>query len=274
MDPKPENVKPTSDDHKRVFIGFIAAIVAIGVLGAGWFFATWRHGDGKAEALSGLLAFFAALASSAVTIFYVYLTNASLRKAQASIDLQRDQLEQMKSSVDLQQKEWEQKVRVILQFWIVAEGERRWLKLDPQNPNGSGPLHFIRRFRVKVWNYSEQSFLIESIRVQRSDVAMVANQQEIYVQTVVKPHSVVEEDVSPEIMCLLTQTPPDNRRGEILMTKDLDANAKIFLRLIYSDWSQKRAQTEHREFEFLYRSGDAGIVVRQLLHTSGLRPTI
>lgn len=84
----------------RWLIIIISGFALTGILGAIAYFQIWHTGDGKAQAFSGLLAFIAALASSAVTVVYVFLTSASLREAQASIDLQRNQLKQMKASVD------------------------------------------------------------------------------------------------------------------------------------------------------------------------------
>ena len=275
MSTTPEPTQAEGLNHKKGLILALLFIVLFGILGTTLFVGIWHKGDEKAEAFSGLLAFVAATFSSNVTIIYVYLTNASLRKAQASISLQQEQLEQMKASVDLQRREWEQKVRVFPQFWITTAGRMGWFMPDPQDPNSirAVPLRFCKGFELKVWNYSEQSFLVESILMQRSDVAMVPNQQTNYLQMVVKPHSVEVTDVSVSIMRILTQTPFGNPHGGVV-TKDIDNHALIYVRLIYSDWSKKQAATEVCEFEFMYRAGDQDITIRPPLQPSGTRPSI
>lgn len=270
-----EQDKNSRQNHKLLPTVIFSALVLFGIIGSIIYLRVWQNGDEKAQALSGLLAFIAAIISSTVTIIYVYLTNASLRKAQASIDLQRDQLEQMKSSVDLQQREWEQKVRVFPQFWITVGGEVNWFLPDPQYPNGNRlvPVRFGKGFMLNVWNYSEQSFLVESIHMQRSDIGMLANQQMDNLSMVVKPHSVEVTDISSSIMRLLTQTPLGNKVWN-LMTKDLDRHARIFVRLIYSDWSQKHAETKIREFEFMYMEGQTDISISEVVRPSGVRSSI
>jgi len=91
--------------------------------------------------------------------------------------------------------------------WIRRRAE--WVGLCPIRKTQIAfgcTLRFCKGFELKVWNYSEQSFLVESILMQRSDVAMVPNQQTNYLQMVVKPHSVEVTDVSVSIMRILTQT--------------------------------------------------------------------
>jgi hypothetical protein len=256
----------------------IIALTLIGIVAvAGWavFLYFWHKGDEKAEAFSGLLGFLAAISSSIVTVIFIYITSASLQKAQAGINLQREELEQIKSSVDLQKREWEQKVRVLPQFWIATGGEGLWFKPHSQYPNGPQlePLSFGKRFILNVWNYSEQSFLVESIRTQRSDLCMVGNFQTREVRLVVKPHSVGEEDISFLVMPLITQTHIPNQAANVL-TNDPDNCSKIFVRLTYSDWSQKHARTEVREFELVHRPGDANVSVQELSELSGVNPGI
>jgi len=260
--------------YHLVLVGALCLLMLLSIVGLWGFFHVWQKGDEKAQAFSGLLAFIASFISSIATVVYVYLTNASLRKAQASITLQQEELEQMKSSVDLQRREWEQKVRVFPQFWITTAGATVWHKPHPQYPTGPQvqPLQFNKHFIVNVWNYSEQSFLVESIRIQRSDVGMVPNQQTKEVQIVVKPHSVGEDDVSHLVMPVLTQSMAVRSPG--LMTNDLDKSARLFVRLVYSDWSQKHSETEIREFEFVYRPGDADVSIRAPLSPSGIFPSI
>lgn len=278
---KTPSMKEREDDsagnpHRFAFIIALVLIGIVAVAGCAAFLFFWHKGNEKAEAFSGLLGFLAAISSSIVTVVYIYLTSASLQKAQASINLQREELEQVKSSVDLQRREWEQKVRVFPQFWITTTANlTTWHRPNPQYPAGSQflPLQFNRRFTLKVWNYSEQSFLIESVHIQRSDVGMVANQQMKEVQIVVTPHSVAEEDVSYLVMPVLTQSLASNQRRSIMMN-DLDKSARIFVRLVYSDWSQKHAETEIREFELTYRPGDADVAIRASLSESGISPSI
>jgi hypothetical protein len=161
MDSNLHQPKPFEGSHKTVFVGFLFLLGTIGIAGAIWFFATWRHGDQKAQALSGFLAFLAALVSSGVTIFYIYLTNKSLRTAQESIELQRSQLDQTKSALDLQQREWDQKVRVLPQFWITAEGEAGWYIPDSENPNSNrvSSLRFVRAFKSTFGTIASSRFL-------------------------------------------------------------------------------------------------------------------
>ena len=269
-----QQARPESP-HWLAFVVALAIICALGIFGWVFFLHIWRMGDEKAEAFSGLLAFFAAIVSSMVTVIYVYLTNASLLKAQASITLQQEELEQMKASVELQRREWEQKVRVLPQFWVAAEGEGKYSMPDPQYPgtNRVQPLRFSKRFNVVVWNYSEQSFLIESIRVQRSEAGMPPNQQMKDINLVVKPHSVEKVDMSLQVLRLLTQTSTQGNVATVLM-KDLDKNARIFIRMVFSDWSQTQAETDVREFEFIYRAGDADIGIRLIRQPSDVRPSI
>ncbi len=262
--------------HRFALIIALALIGIVAVAGCAAFLFFWHKGNEKAEAFSGLLAFLAAIASSIVTVVFIYLTSASLQKAQASINLQREELEQIKSSVDLQRREWEQKVRVFPQFWITTtENTTIWFMPDPRYPGGSQrmALKFNKRFMLRVWNYSEQSFLIESVRIHRSDVGMVPNQQSEDVQIVVTPHSVGEEDVSYLVMPVLTQSFAGNQPANIMMN-DLDKSARIFVRLVYSDWSQKHAETEIREFELTYRPGDADVAIRVPPSASVTTPSI
>ena len=102
---------------------------------------------------------------------------------------------------------------------------------------------------------------------------MIPNQETKDVQIVVRPHSVEEVDVSFSVMRILTQT-PFLKKPENVTTKDLDKQAKIYIRLVYSDWSQKHAETEVREFDFKYDPGDEGISIRASLQPSGVRPSI
>ena len=62
--------------------------------------------------------------------------------------------------------------------------------------------------------------------------------------------------------------------AETGLENDFDKQVKIFVRLIYSDWSQKQAETQIREFEFKYRAGDQGISIRPLIQPSDVRPSI
>jgi hypothetical protein len=268
-----QQVKVGGQSHWLFPAFIISAVVIFGAVGSIAYFRVWQHGDEKAQAFSGLLAFVAAIVSSIVTIFYVYLTNASLRKAQASIDLQQGQLDQMRSSVELQRKEWEQKVRVFPQFWITSEGERNWHVRNPSRPSLDGALHFRKGFVVYVWNYSEQSFLIDSIRIQRADVVMRESQRTVDEQVVVKPHSVEKLDVSTEIMQLLTQT-LDGNKPKSAVTGLISGKAVIFVRLTYNDWSQKHNETEIREFKSEYREGGAAISIKQSLELSAFSPSV
>jgi hypothetical protein len=151
---------------RGLFVG-LALIVAFCAIGSFAFFAIWAEGDGKAQAFAGFLAFVAACVSAAVTIAYVSLTYSSLRKAQESINLQQEQLKQMRSSIKLQREEWDQKVRVHPQFWMTSCDQALWYRPDPQRPGGIyvQTLPFSKKLAIDVWNYSEQSFLVESVRL-------------------------------------------------------------------------------------------------------------
>jgi hypothetical protein len=262
---------------KRLFISLLVVIASFGLVGVVCYVVVWRGGDEKAQALSGLLAFIASVLSALATIFYVFLTNLALVETQESISLQQKQLDQAREAVELQRREWEQKVRVFPQFWLEADGtgNTAWYKRDPQYPAGNRiiPLQMRDGFNLRIWNYSEQSFLVESIHLQRADLAMVPNQHVLDLNLVVRPHSVEAVSVSSHIMRLLTQTvvmaPPDN-----VMEKDLDRQARIFVRLIFSDWSQKQALTEIREFEFIASAPNIGVTIRSPQKPSAIRPSI
>ena len=232
----------------------IIALVLIGIVAvAGWasFLFFWHNGNEKAEAFSGLLGFLAAILSSIVTVIFIYFTSASLQKAQASINLQREELEQIKSSVDLQRREWEQKVRVSPQFWITTAGTRQWFTEDPQYPgsNRRVTLRAQGEFTLHIWNHSEQSFLVNGFELERVDYCGVAQEHSQYLQAVVTPHSVQEVNVSLPIMRLLTRTPAANAIGGTL-NNEPDGNARIGVALIFSDWSQSQVKSETQEFQF------------------------
>lgn len=271
----PEGFRKTDGAHKVAFVTALALICAIGLWGLVTFLHYWKLGNDKAEAYSGLLAFFAATISSIVTVIYVYLTNFSLRAAQSSISLQREELDQMKASLALQQREWEQKVKVFPHFWVTAEGGKKYFVPDPQYPGGSRllPMGFAKSFFANIWNYSEQSFLVESISVQRLDVCMIANQQTVEQQVVVKPHSVEKIELSYPIMRILTQTPLDNRMQGV-MSKDVDNKALIGIRVQYADWSQKHARTELLELEFSFRPAEGTFKIQPPPKPSGICPSI
>lgn len=271
----PDDSPKINGPHRVAFVAALTLICVIGLWGSMTFLHYWRQGNEKAEAYSGLLAFFAATIASIVTVIYVYLTNVSLRAAQSSISLQKEELEQIKASVALQRTEWEQKVRVSPHFWVTAEGAKKYFVPDPQYPGGSRvlPIAFAKCFFANIWNYSEQSFLVESISVQRLDVCMIANQQTIEQLIVVKPHSVEQLELSYPIMRLLTQTPLDNRVQEV-MSKDIDKKALIGIRLQYTDWSQKHARTELLELEFSFRPVEGTFKIQTPLKPSGVHPSI
>ncbi len=169
-------------------------ILLFGLVATLYFVRVWQHGDQKAQALAGLLTFIASVIYSLATILYVYLTNASLRKAQASIELQQQQLEHTKSAIDLQRQEWDQKVRVCPQFWITLAGENKWY-LGNREDLRTPPLKFRGGFCLHIWNYSEQSFLVDRVLLERTDIP-TERQSKDYQQLVIVPHSVGEIDVS------------------------------------------------------------------------------
>jgi hypothetical protein len=74
-------------------------------------------------------------------------------------------------------------------------------------------------------------------------------------------------------MPVLTQSLAGNQPANIMMN-DLDKSARIFVRLVYSDWSQKHAETEIQEFELTYRPGDTDVAIRAPLLESGISPSI
>jgi hypothetical protein len=102
---------------------------------------------------------------------------------------------------------------------------------------------------------------------------MIANQQTKNEQVVVRPHSVEKMDVSDSVMRMLTQTAELNRPRTV-MIKDLDKQARIYVKLVYTDWSHEHAETGIREFEFLYRPGDDDITIRSPLQPSHIHPSI
>lgn len=248
-----------------MFFVALGAICALGIFGWAFFLHIWHQGDEKAEAFSGLLAFFAAIFSSIVTVVYVYLTNASLLKAQASIMLQQEELEQMKASVDLERREWEQKVRVLPQFWIEPKDEIVWYVPSPQNPGGPHlqGLPFGSGFSLEVWNHSEQSFLISEILLERLDFCGLAQERKSYLQMVVPPHSVGSQSVSSCIARLLTRTRASNKPEHVL-ERVPDARSRIGIQLVFSDWSQSDAKTSRQEFEIEYRPGDRSVTIRRV----------
>ncbi|WP_058187172.1 hypothetical protein [Terracidiphilus gabretensis] len=270
------DVAETVNHSNRKLLLAVLGVIGLVALGlSAWFWHVWQNGDGKAAAFAGWLSFIAAAISSSITIVYVFFTYTSLRKAQQTIDLQQEQLKQMKASLSLQQQQWEQKTSVVPQFWIETFDEARWHRRHPDFPNTNQliPLQFGRRFQIAVWNYSEQSFLVETVGLQRADVAMVPNQHFDSLHAVIKPHSVETIDVSNSIMLLLTQS---MNSGDVkgLFDKDLDQTAKILARLTYTDWSHRGALTNVREFEFLYRPYSTDITIRTPEKPSHVKPSI
>ena len=102
---------------------------------------------------------------------------------------------------------------------------------------------------------------------------MVPNQQLNDLQVVVKPHSVNRVDVSFAVMQLLTQTAQRNQDPRLL-SKDLDNKSRVFVRLVYSDWSQNLAETDLREFEITYRPNEPDVSISKALPPSDVRPSI
>jgi hypothetical protein len=244
----------------------IVAIILIGIIaiaGCVAFLLFWHNGNEKAEAFSGLLAFLAAISSSIVTVIFIYLTSASLQKAQAGIDLQREELEQIKSSVDLQRKEWEQKVRVVPKFWVTNEGTRIWYRKNSEShiAGRTVGLQISGEFSLKIWNSSEQSFLVDGLWIERLDFCGIQTETVDYLQLVLAPQSVRDVDVSAQVMRLLTHTPV-NYMPLGHMAGEADKKARLGFALRFSDWSQSQVETEPQAFLFSYESEATPVKIR------------
>jgi len=249
--------------HRAALIIALVLIGLIAVAGWGAFLFFWNKGDEKAEVFSGLLAFLAAISSSIVTVIFIYLTSASLQKAQAGIDLQREELEQIKSSVDLQRKEWEQKVRVVPKFWVTNEDTRVWYKknLEKHTVGRVLGLQISGEFSLKIWNSSEQSFLVDGLWIERLDFCGLPVERVDYLQLVLAPQSVRDVDVSMSVMRLLTHTPVDYvPLGH--MVGEADKKARIGFTLRFSDWSQSQVETEPQAFLVSYESTATPVTIR------------
>jgi hypothetical protein len=234
--------RKTTDKYRAFLVLAVVFMVLFGLGGTLYFVKIWQHGDQKAQAFAGLLAFIASIFSSLATIFYVYLTNASLRKAQESIDLQR--------------QEWEQKVRVSPQFWITIEGENKWYL---GKNDRALPLKFRGGFCLHIWNYSEQSFLVDGVLLERTDIPTESRSKD-YQQLVIVPHSVGKIDVSSSVMHLITHTPEDYKPDSVL--RGPDEHARIEVALTFTDWSQFQAQTHRLQFVLDYCENDTVTIRR------------
>jgi hypothetical protein len=97
---------------------------------------------------------------------------------------------------------------VFPQFWITSEGMKPWFKTKPQCPGSNQvmSLGFFGDFILNIWNYSEQSFLVDAVEMERTDVCMIGHERKNYLQIVVTPHTVGTIDLSVPIMRLLTHT--------------------------------------------------------------------
>ncbi len=275
--PSAKEKKDNSAGNPHTF-ALTIALVSIGIVaaaGSAAFLFFWQKGDEKAEVFSGLLAFLAAISSSIVTVIFIYFTSASLQKAQASINLQREELDQMKSSVDLQRQEWEQKVRVVPKFWVKNEGTRVWYKKNSESHivGRAVGLQISGEFSLKIWNSSEQSFLVDGLWIQRLDFCGLPVERVDYLQLVLAPQSVREVDVSAPVMRLLTHTSVDYLpSGQ--MAGEADKKARIGIALRFSDWSQSQVETEPQAFLFSYESAATPVTIRAVeFEKTGLQNT-
>lgn len=230
-----------SDDNKRIKWSVIGlGIVCLMLFGLGCsFFPVWRHKhEDGAEAYGAFLQFVAASLSTIITLIYVYYTRKALTEAQRANRRQW--------------KEWQQKVTVKPKFWIAYQGSRNW-HLTVPGTNRLNDLGVYLGFVCVVWNYSEQSVLIESIRVERVDVPIGALDLTA-IRKVLKPHTDESFDITGQVMSQLSKMSQMNLVAGTLDSEP-DESGQFRISLTYTDWQHSEALSDTFDVT-LVREGD------------------
>jgi hypothetical protein len=213
----------------------IAVVVMSGMsYGTYDFIHRWHtRGDIFVQAEGSLLTFIAACMSVLVTLAFIYLTRRSVEAAQQANEEQR--------------KEWEQRVNVSPKFWIGRTASNDWFLPAPPGTNALTPIGPIDGFSCVVWNYSDQSVLIEDICAEPAD-ELIPGQKFIELNCVLKPHSDQAIDITLTVMGLISDTKNLHQNRRVLKQVP-NQSSRLKLSLQYTDWQHQSVRSEPRLFE-------------------------